>query len=178
MFYFLTFPRICLTSFPSSWSLCCCNFPLKHSTLNTGTVCFVMLCVCFFPINPITVVTHYHDQLCSKYFRNICKRFCMYLRLCVFVRLCVFSDYAHVLCTLAEKRQLHLLFLRVLYSCVCPSSLFPLVSPCTTPALLFVAVVTGQPWLLHTRPNPSPRPLVFWRAHPRSGVCTPLSGKS
>lgn len=56
-------------------------------------------------------------------------------------------------------------------------SFFLLFSPFATPALLFVAVVTGQPWLLHTRPNPSPRPSAFWRAPPKSGACTPSSGR-
>lgn len=64
-----------------------------------------------------------------------------------------------------------------LHSSLCPSffPFFLALLPSATPALIFVAVVTGQPWLLHTRPNPSPRPSAFWRAHPKSGACTPSS---
>lgn len=48
--------------------------------------------------------------------------------------------------------------------------------PTLPPALLFVAVVTEQPWLQHTKRSPSPRPSAFWRAHLKSGACTPSSG--
>lgn len=90
---------------------------------------------------------------------------CSLLSVCV----CVLGDCARSVFTYQKKKKsLIILFL----------SIYPLLLPCITSAVLLVAVVTGLHWLLRTRPSPSPRPSAFWRARPRSGACTPSFGKS
>lgn len=114
---------------------------------------------------------YWFNVLSACKFTCVCIFWIWIYRVCVHASVWILQDF----CTSLNCACLHL----CLHSSLCPSFfLFLALSPSATPTLLFVAVVTGQPWLLHTRPNPSPRPSAFWRAHPKSGACTPSSGKS
>ena len=91
---------------------------------------------------------------------------CLHLHVCLCVRacMCVSIGCSHTFMSTAVVSMLW-----------CPTVYPP---PSALPPALVVAVVTGQLWPRPTRPSPSHRPSVSWRAPPRSGGCTPSSGSS
>lgn len=142
--------------------LCWCNFPLKKA-LNTGDfVLFSFMC----HLSPKSLSFSQYQVLLTS----------VEISFDFFVSACSHSEcvfLGNVLASVSTYMQKKKKLLAILYV----SFHLPLLLPRITSAVLLVAVVTGQPWPQHTRHSPSPRPSAFSRARPRSGACTPSSGK-
>lgn len=138
--------------FPLAWSLFCCNFPLKYSTL---PLCALQFCV---SVISQAILLHYHYQLCSNYHwgkKDLCY---LHVRshLCVCVSVCFLTVHTHVHAHTVLTAPVFIL--RVVFMCLSISPLFRCSHPVPPPRYYLLPWLQGSPGFCTPSPAPPPNP--------------------